>query len=127
MEKHHLLELGVGVGIVALVAIGTFLHQQASKVDTTGSSLKVATSGRVETLNSTTYSSLTASSTISATIVGLYARDAQGQIVSAISNGQRCVSQFKDLHFSLAALSLEQWRSGDRARFCLCLATARRS
>lgn len=112
MEKHHLLELGVGVGIVALVAIGTFLHQQASKVDTTGSSLKVATSGRVETLNSTTYSSLTASSTISATIVGLYARDAQGQIVSAISNGQPDVSA--NLKTYIFHLRPYHWSNGAR-------------
>lgn len=92
MEKHHLLELGVGIGIALLVGIGTFLHQQATKVDTTANALRVATSGRVETLDSTTYSSLTASSTISSTVVGLYARDAKGNIVSAISDGKPDVS-----------------------------------
>ncbi|WP_407894305.1 peptide ABC transporter substrate-binding protein [Lacticaseibacillus sp. N501-2] len=92
MKQHHLLELVVAMGIIASASIAVILNQQAIQVNTTGNVLNVATSGRVETLNSTTYSSLTASSTIGATIVGLYDRDANGNIISAVSDGQPDIS-----------------------------------
>lgn len=112
MEQHHLLELVVGVGIVALASTGVFLHQQNTKVDTTANSLHVATSGRVETLDSTTYSSLTASTTISATVVGLYARNAKGQIVEAIADGKPDVSA--DMKTYLFYLRPYHWSNGAR-------------
>lgn len=92
MKAYHVLEIGVALGVAVIVGLTIGLHTQADRVDETAAGLKIATTGTVETLDSTTYSSKTASETIGALIVGLYAKGAKGQVVNAIAEADPQVS-----------------------------------
>ncbi|WP_390407476.1 peptide ABC transporter substrate-binding protein [Lacticaseibacillus jixiensis] len=112
MKAYHVLEAGVAFGVAVMVGLTIVLHRQASQVDTTAANLRIAASGAVETLDSTTYSSKTASQTIGALIVGLYAKGAKGQVVNAIAESDPQVSADRKTY--IFTLRPYHWSNGQR-------------
>ncbi|WP_155285943.1 peptide ABC transporter substrate-binding protein [Lacticaseibacillus zhaodongensis] len=93
MNQKIIASATIIIGIVATTAIGLAMRTTPpSSAGVKNTTLRSSVSAPIETLDSDTYGSLGASDVISATNVGLYARNAKGKVVPAISDGHPQIS-----------------------------------
>ena len=112
MKPQSLITLIAGVGITLSLGVATYLQLADQHVTTPDATLHVATTAKIQTLDSTTYAYRTDAEAIGTILVGLYTHDAHGKAVPAIGAPHPKVS--KDQRTYTYHLRNYRWSNGQR-------------